>query len=349
MRRRFYHRPADRDDFNPYPDDANPVRDRDVIVPLVILPRPEIVRRWTETARARADGWLSGDAASGHRGSVYGRTLIFQAGKSSEEPVAVPASPFETWIPSWDLYTEDAYRTFFLDLGKLVLTPVYQGPHGSLGDRSSALHLGNTDGAKSLGEVITVPAHLGNQRLRWASIQSGSETRHFLAYALLDGNGAKRERRYQKTVEGPISPYVRPLLCHQYQPKIKQHDELLLPAPLAWPPNKVEFDSVKRDHEPHEEWCLDEWFPAQKDACWVVREAADSKPLRESFLLGPANEKSDRPLFLIAVFIETEPQRLVSELSTLFQVSPDAVLNSPETMKRLNALYEKLCVFKFGK
>jgi hypothetical protein len=66
---------------------------------------------------------------------------------------------------------------------------------------------------------------------------------------------------------------------------------------------------------------LDDWFPAQKEACWVIREAEDSRPLQESFLLMSAAEKSDRPVFLIALFAETEPKQLVQELAALYQVS----------------------------
>ena len=94
---------------------------------------------------------------------------------------------------------------------------------------------------------------------------------------------------------------------------------------------------------------MDEWFPAQKDACWVIREAKDSKPLQESFLLMPANGPSDRPVFFIALFAETEPKQLVQELATLYKVSPDAALNSSETMERLNALYEKVRDFPLAK
>ena len=153
----------------------------------------------------------------------------------------------------------------------------------------------------------------------------------------------------QQTKDGPISRFVRPLLCELYQPKIKQHDELLLPVPLAWPPTMAEFRRLKIDCEPHEEWCLDDWFPAQKDSCWVIREAEDSKPLQESFLLMPASEKSDRPVFFIALFAETEPKQLVKELAALYKVSPDTALNSPETMQRLNALYEKVRDFPLDK
>ena len=94
---------------------------------------------------------------------------------------------------------------------------------------------------------------------------------------------------------------------------------------------------------------MDDWFPAQKDACWDIREAEDSKPLQESFLLMPASEKSDRPVFFIALFAETEPKQLVRELAALYKVSPDTALNSPATMQRLNALYEKVRDFPLTK
>ena len=92
---------------------------------------------------------------------------------------------------------------------------------------------------------------------------------------------------------------------------------------------------------------MDDWFPAQKNACWVIRETADSKPLQESFALMPASEKSDLAVFVIALFAEAEPRRLVQELAALYQVSSEATLNSPETMQRLETLYENVCDFHF--
>ena len=81
----------------------------------------------------------------------------------------------------------------------------------------------------------------------------------------------------------------------------------------------------------------------------MIREAEDSKPLQESFLLMPASEESDRPVFFIALFAETEPKQLIKELAKLYKVSPDAALNSPETMQRLNSLYEKVRDFPLAK
>ncbi|MCY2967065.1 MAG: hypothetical protein NT069_26090, partial [Planctomycetota bacterium] len=170
----------------------------------------------------------------------------------------------------------------------------------------------------------------------------GTDVCRFLAYSLLDGNGVKRARRVQMTADGPISPYVRPLFCESHQPKTKQHDDLLLPVPVDWPPQ------TGRDRRPHlnaiahEMWCLDDWFPEQPHACWVIREASDSQPLRESFLLMPASEKSDRPVFSIVLFADSEPRRLIEELSKLFQTSAETVLSSPATLERLDSLCEKV-------
>jgi hypothetical protein len=328
----------------PYPDGANPVYDRDVIVPLVLLPRPDAVRTWSASAKARSLGWRTEDEVSQRRGSVYGRTLIYEPGKLSKNPKSLPTIPFESEMYSWDLYVEDHDTKFFLELGKLVDKPYYDydSPHEPLLDRSAVLHLGEKDGAKLLGEFITVPAFLKNSRLRWTSIQKPTGVRRFLAYSLVDGNGARRWIPfdiYKKPTSEKISAYMRPLRCERHQPKIKQHDELLLPTPLGWAPRyseRIDEQSAK------EEWCLDDWFPAQKEACWVIREAKDSKPLQESFLLMPAIEPSNQPVFFIALFAETEPKQLVQELATLYKVSPDAILNSSDTMERLTALYERL-------
>lgn len=348
MRRRFYHQQvghitAQRD---PYPDGVNPVYDRNVVVPLVLLPRPNVVGKWAATQKARSCGWVEAKSEIESRGTFYGRTLVFKSGELSKNPKSLPASPFGTGIPSWDLYYMEHESNFFLRLGKMMVTPSYDGPNSSLMEHSSDLRLGEPLGASFHGELLTVPACVGNHRLRWANVKNGSSNRRFLAYSLLDGNGAKRQRfGFQESALGPISPYVRPLVCKRYQPKILQHDELLLPTPLRWAPKYIDSN----DENAHEEWCLDDWFPAQKDACWVIREAKDSKPLQESFLLMPANEESDRPVFFIALFAETEPKQLIKELAALYKVSPDAALNSPETMQRLSSLYEKVRDFPLAK
>ena len=348
MRRRFYHN-EDRPEtkrVNEYPDVANPVYDRDVVVPLVVLPRPDAVRRWSVSSAARSLGWRVEDKAIESRGTAYGRTLIFQPGTLSTSPRVDPASPFEAGMPNVEYWGEHA-GSYYLELGKLVVAPAFDPYNRSPApDRLADLHLGEEGGAVLLGELITVPIHFKNHRLRWVSIQNGSNVRRFLAYSILDGNGVKRARRFQQTADGPISSYIRPLICDRHQPKIKQHDELLLPSPMAWPPTQWE---KRVDPSPHEEWCLDDWFPAQKDACWVIREAEDSKPLQESFLLMSASEESDRPAFLIALFAETEPKQLVKELAALYKVSADTALNSPETMERLNSLYEKVRDFPLAR
>ena len=63
----------------------------------------------------------------------------------------------------------------------------------------------------------------------------------------------------------------------------------------------------------------------------------------------PASEESDRPVFFIALFAETEPKQLIKELAALYKVSADTALNSPETMERLNSLYEKVRDFPLAK
>jgi hypothetical protein len=203
------------------------------------------------------------------------------------------------------------------------------------------LQLGKENGAIPLGEVTTAPVSIKNRRLRWVRIHSNGMVRQFLAYALVDGNGAKRETTFVKYRSGRVSPYIRPLDCERHQPRINQHDLLLMPTPIGWPPRFGELPL----QVPHEEWCFDDWFPAQPEACWVIREAVDSKPLMESFLLMPAEEPSDRPVFFVAVFAETEPIRLVKELAALYRVSPDEVLESNETMAYLTKLYEQLINF----
>lgn len=354
-RRHFYHPvPRNADDqeltttYQLYPEAINPVYDRDTVVSLVLLPRPAAVGTWSASAKARSLGWRPENEVSQRRGSVYGRTLIYQPGKLSKNPKSLPTTPIESELITDDLYlhyNEDYGTRFFLELGKLIDRPSYdyESPREALlDDRFAVLRLGEKEGAKLLGELITIPAYLKNPRLRWVSIQNGSDVRRFVAYSLLDGNGARRwhpSEIYKRPASEKISPYVRPLRCERHQPKIQQHDELLLPTPLAWAPTIRE--SI-REQKTNEEWCLDDWFPAQKDACWVIREAGDSKPLQESFLMMSASEPSDRPVFFIALFAETEPKQLVQELATLHKVSPAAALESSETMERLNALYEKL-------
>ena len=57
----------------------------------------------------------------------------------------------------------------------------------------------------------------------------------------------------------------------------------------------------------------------------------------------PASEKSDRPIFFIALSAEPEPKPLIKKLvAALYKVSPDKALKSLETMEKLNALSPKV-------
>ncbi len=205
--------------------------------------------------------------------------------------------------PSWSSHLPGV-SSYSLRLKKVVLQPLFYGPGRSVIDCSDVLYLGEEGGATLQGELITVPSYIKNTRLRWVSSRNGSTSREFLAYALIDGNGARREKWSQDLGAGPISQYIRPLKCKAHQPMVHQHDLLLLPTPIGWAPN-LQLD-IKGQNS-YEEWCLDDWFPAQADACWVIRETADSKPLQESFVLMPASEASDLPVFFICMFAETEP------------------------------------------
>ena len=96
MRERYYH--ADRSDKMyglRFPDDANPMLDRKVPISLVVLPRPEAVRNWIKSTHARKAGWRAMDDALNNPRTVYGHTLIFEAGERSEEPHGLPAAPME--------------------------------------------------------------------------------------------------------------------------------------------------------------------------------------------------------------------------------------------------------------
>jgi len=350
MRERYYH--VDRfngNTFSRFPDDANPMLDRKAPVSLVMLPRPDAVRNWVKSTQARKAGWRAMDDALSDPGTVHGRTLIFEAGEQSEDPDGIPAAPMGTLIPSWSQYAAalDSHRSFFLPLGKIVLEPFFNGADNLLLDGSRYLRLGEVGGATLLGELLTVPLHLENQRLRWASRKVGSTTEQFLAYSLIDGNGARRiplNKTFQISDLGKVSPYLRPLNCDGHQPRINQHDLLLLPVPIGWPPSSG--DRVRTQH-PHEEWSFDDWFPAQQDACWVIRETAESMPLKEAFVLMPAREDSALPVFLIVLFAETEPAKLVRELASLYEVPAESLLTAKEKMARLRRLYEIVSTYRF--
>jgi hypothetical protein len=339
--------PAGAEDF---PDHTDPTFDKAVALSILLLPRPAVVRRWSESTVARVQGWRSEADVTSRRGTVYGRSVVFNPGEHSQNPAILPTDPIGAPRESQYQHYPGQGSRYFLALGKVVATPEYEWNSSELPvDVTACLRIGELGEAKLCGEIITVPPHVDNHRLHWVTIRYNSDVRRYLGYSILDGFGGRRTDRGPGNVtRDRLSPYMRPLLCKQYQPKINQHDELLVPTPLPWAPNWSEKLKTHRGVA-HEEWCLDEWFPAQKDACWVVREAEDSKPLQESFLLMPASEKSDRPLFLIALFAETEPRRLVTELAALHNVSPDPVLNSPETMERLESLYQKVRDFPLDK
>ncbi|HEY4263371.1 MAG TPA: hypothetical protein VGM98_24625, partial [Schlesneria sp.] len=321
-----------------FPASCNPVYDRDVTVPLLLLPRPTQVAAWSASVRAKDLGWRTIDKAFDKLPSQFGRTIVFQRGRKSVTPVTTPAMPHGSGLSPGIFVDGD----LLLRAGKMVTSPRYDR-NGMLADEAASLKLGVSGGATLQGEFISTAPFAKNSRLRWVMIREANSVRKFLAYALVDGNGALRP-------EAPeTSNFVRSMTCTQHQVKVGNHSAMLLPTPLIWAANDEEMSRYDTDTSPCEDWCLDDWFPAQKDACWVIREAEDSKPLQESFLLMPASEKSDRPVFFIALFAETEPKQLVKELAALYNVSPDTALNSPETMTRLNWLYEKVRDFPLDK
>lgn len=345
-RDRYFHldRSASSSLISIWPDDVNPVLDRKIIVPLIILPRPETVEEWCNSEAGRSAGWRSADDALSNRNPVYGRTLYFEPGDRSGEPAVFPPAPLGATIPQGInfLPVRSSTGTFYRYLEKVVAKSTYDGPYGPLSDETQRLRFGEADGATLLGELQTAPAHFENGRLWWVDSHAGSETRRFLAFALIDGNGGLRTKDlYQQTDPGLVSPYLRPLKCSHHQPRIKQHDLLLMPGPLVWPSTAVEYRKCGLEGlESYEMWCLDDWFPAQQDAVWVIRETAESQPLKEAFEPMPAREKSDNPIFLVAVFAETPPAQLLQELAALKGGSAKDVLDSPEKMKELESAYQ---------
>lgn len=329
-RKRFYHDAIPGDPI--YPFSVNPVYDRDVVIPVVIVPRPNVVVNWSGSTQAKRLGWRSEEEAFSNPQMIYGRSVIFDSGENSKSPLTTLALPYEGGL-SAGLFRGDT----LLRLGKVVSSPVYDG-NGKLVDVIAGLDCGNEGGATVLGQLITVPVCSRNSRLRWASVQRGDDVHRFLAYVLVDGNGPIRER--SRLTSDRVSSFVRPLKCSKHQPRIRQHDLLLLPTPTEWPPTHQAASKARVDRCPHEDWCLDDWFHAQPDACWVLRLAEDSKPLQESFLLMPASEKSDRSVFLIVVFAETAPKQLITELAALYNVPSAPVLDSNETMRQISLLYK---------
>lgn len=328
-----------------FPDIAEAVFDRDMLVPLTLFPRPQAVMLWAESQQAQTLGWTSMTQGLENRSYVYGSTVIFEEGTLSEEPRGLPASPLGTEIPIPIDYgpIQSSNLSFFLLTGKLLRLPSFEDGIRPT-DVAMSLKLGLKDGATKFAEIKSVPPYLLNTRLRWVQTVVGATTKRFLAYSLVDGAGAIRDEAGVNCVKyagGWVSPFMRPLSCARYQPRALHHDLLLIPTPIEWPVRVADLGLLAV----HEEWCFDGWFPAQAEACWVIREAENSKPLQESFLLMPAEEPSDRPVFFAAVFIETEPERLVKELAALHRVSPKEVLESTEKMAHLKELYDRLKSF----
>lgn len=326
-----------------FPDIATAIEDREMIVSIVLLPRPETVNHWIQSRQAQAVGYNSMSDAL-QQNFCYGRCLIFAPGDLSENPDGLPACPLGTSIPyplDYAPIQSADEPLFFIATKKLVCRPLWMAGSTSYETRydgAQPLKIGEKGGATRLAELRSAPVLPGNGRLRWVQTDTTTEHRRFLAYAMIDGNGAKRSKTYRKHAGGFVSPYLRPLICSQHQPRVLHHDLLLVPTPMSWPARARD----SRLTDPHEEWCLDDWFPTQKEACWVFREAEDSKPLQESFLLMPADQPSNRPIFSVAVFAETEPSRLVRELAALHGVSSDPVLSSKTKMAQLQTLYQQL-------
>ncbi|MCY2967064.1 MAG: hypothetical protein NT069_26085, partial [Planctomycetota bacterium] len=110
-----------------------------------------------DSSEGKTAGWRSAPVDGENRGSIYGRTLIFEPGTRSENPESLPAAPLGTDIPSWDAYVSEHDQSFFLELKKLVLTPQYDHSLDRVFDDSRSLRLEESNGATLLGEFITVP------------------------------------------------------------------------------------------------------------------------------------------------------------------------------------------------
>ena len=180
MRKRYYHEDRSNDrgkqPNDRFPDDTNPIYDRDVVVPLVILPRPEVVNKWTASSEARAIGWRPIRSVFDRVGSVYGRTLIFEPGERSEEPHTLPTAPMGASIPSWNKYVPDLdYNVpFFLLLQKVVVQPFRRSSMESLLNGAEDLRLGEEGGAKLIGELRMVPAYIKNTRVNRVTCTNGA-------------------------------------------------------------------------------------------------------------------------------------------------------------------------------
>jgi hypothetical protein len=305
-----------------YPLDSNPVHAGEKTVEIILLPRHTAVYAWSQTAKAKEAGWRTVSSPFDRNQTLIGRTALFQRGEDSQNPRVTPAMPFETSV-SEGIF---AYGDLFLEIGKVVESP-YFDVDGQPEDKLSSLKFNETGGAKWLGDFLTMPAYRENPRLWWTSIRVEDNGSTSLAYALVDGNGARRE----EPAEG-VSPWVRPLTCKQHQPKTGQHDNLLLPVPLKW----------GNGHSgPHESWVMDEWFSRQPQGCWTIREGRDSQPLTESFLLEPASRENKQPLHAVVIFADTPVKRLIEELSQVSELRADSGVMD-EVLKRLEQSYSRL-------
>jgi hypothetical protein len=298
-----------------FPLDTFAVAKGSVPVELVLLPRPESVRSWLARPQSVEAGWKPAVTATFDKPPYQGKTLLFRRGKLSKNPATTFATPHGTSVNE-GVY---AYGECFLEAGKLVT------PNPGI---SIELQLGKKGGAVLIADLRTRPAHPDNTRVWLTSLMQDGFQTISVAYALVDGNGGQREQLDER-----VSPFVRPLKCPLHQPKTGPHDLLLLSTPIDWKGQPV---------RPYEDWALDEWFGQQKTGCWVLREAEDSKPLQESFLLLSGSEESVRPPYQIIVFPETPPEQLIRELAAVYRVTENVAKISAESMKELETQFQQL-------
>ena len=206
------------------------------------------------------------------------------------------------------------------------------------------------DEATWIGAITCVAVAEDNPVLRWVYLNElNGSIEHWLAYAIVDANGAY-------SGEIPYGPngyttdsFLRPLNA-PFAPKLQVNrglEDLVKNAPrehnLLRVPLPRSLQEVELGPEKSEDWTLcEEYYSEHKIPAWLLLADKDSKPWREQFYLRHALDDSKHIPWKLIVFSNIEPADLIDALGKLKGVAPADMPSSEAIRKQLFPKYQAM-------
>ncbi|HMP80353.1 MAG TPA: hypothetical protein PKD54_12940 [Pirellulaceae bacterium] len=188
-----------------------------------------------------------------------------------------------------------------------------------------------------------------NKILRWVLLNDlkATDLRTWLAYALVDGNGAytvlKRPpdtvpRTFDRPLDAPFYPklVVTDGVEFLWNNAPREHNLLR----VAVPREQFSEGSVPREYE---DWTITaEYYAEHGVPAWTLWADKDSQPYREHFYLRHALEPVEHELWMIVIFTHIKPRDLVAVLATAKGIPSDQWPSDDEIETGLGEHYRKL-------